>query len=94
MTRLNLFLLALLLGSSLVLVRTAYESRRVFTALDQARLEQKQLDAEYRRLDAEAKAQGTHLLIERTARERLKMRTATAAVTHYTQDRPASEARP
>ncbi len=90
MTRLNLFLLAVLLGSCLVLVRTAYESRRVFNALDQARLAQRQLDADYRRLDAEAKAQGTHLLVERTARERLKMRTATAAVTTYVIEPPSS----
>ena len=37
MSKLNLFLLAAVLGSSLLLVNTAYESRRVFAALDRAR---------------------------------------------------------
>jgi cell division protein FtsL len=91
-TKLNIALLAALLASCLVLVKTAYESRQLFAALDQARLEQKQLDAEYKRLDAEAQAQGTHLRVERTARERLRMRTATPAVTAYVDDPAASGA--
>ena len=91
MTRLNLVLLVLLLASSVLLVRTAYESRRVYTALDRAQLQQRQLDAEFRRLDAEAKAQGTLLLVERSARERLHMRSATPAVTAYVVD-PSADA--
>jgi cell division protein FtsL len=86
MTKLNLLLLVALLLSCLVQVRTAYESRRLFAALDAARLEEKQLDAQFKRLDAEAQAQGTHLRVERTAREKLKMRTATPAVSAYVQD--------
>lgn len=92
MSKLNWLLLAALLASCLLQVRTAYESRRLFAALDQAKFEQKQLDAEYKRLDAEAQAQGTHLRVERTARERLQMRTATPAVTAYVFDAPASGA--
>ena len=92
MTRLNLLLLAALLASSLLLVRSAYESRRVFAALDQARLLQTQLDAEFKRLDAEAQAQSTHLRVERTARERMKMRTAAPGVTAYVFDVAASSA--
>ena len=88
MSKLNLILLVALLLSCLVQVRTAYESRRLFAALDAARLEQKQLDAQFKRLDAEAQAQGTHLRVERTAREKLQMRTATPAVTAYVQDGP------
>ncbi|MDQ2780057.1 MAG: cell division protein FtsL [Pseudomonadota bacterium] len=86
MTRLNLVLLVLLLASAVLLVHTAYDSRRVFNALDRAQLQQRQLDADYRRLDAEAKAQGTLLLVERNARERLHMRSATPAVTAYVVD--------
>jgi cell division protein FtsL len=92
MNKLNLILVAALLGSALVQVRTAYEARRLFAALDLAQLEQKQLDAEYKRLDAEAQAQATHLRVERTARERLQMRTATPAVTTYVFDPAASAA--
>ena len=86
MSKLNVFLLVALLLSCLVQVRTAYESRRLFAALDAARLEEKQLEAQFKRLDAEAQAQGTHLRVERTAREKLKMRTATPAVSAYVQD--------
>ena len=88
--KLNLVLVAALLASCLWLVNTAYESRRVFAALDAARNEHKQLEAEYKRLDAEAQAQGTHLRVERAAREKLGMRTATPAVTAYVFDAPAS----
>ena len=94
MRRLNMLLLAALIASSLVLVKTAYESRQLYAALDNARAERQQLDAEYKRLAAEAQAQGTHLRVERTARERLQMRSATPAVTFYAFDAAASEAAP
>ena len=92
MTKVNVLLLIALLASCLVQVRTAYESRRLFAALDAARAELKQLDAEYKRLDAEAQAQGTHGRVERTAREKLQMRTATPAVTTYVSDAATSAA--
>ena len=91
MTRLNLLLLVLLLGSALMLVKTAYDSRRLFTALDRARTEQQRLDTEFRRLDAERQAQATHLRVEKVAREKLQMRTATPAVTQFVTDPAASE---
>jgi cell division protein FtsL len=92
MSKINVILVMALLGSCLLLVKTSYESRQLFSALDLARAEQKQLDAEFKRLDAESQAQGTHLRVERTARERLQMRTATPAVTTYVFDPAASEA--
>ena len=85
-TKIEVLLLMALLASCLVLVKTSYESRQIFTALDKSRGEQRQLDAEYKRLDAEAQAQSTHLRVERTARERLQMRTATPGVTAYVVD--------
>jgi cell division protein FtsL len=91
MTKLDVILLALLLASSLLAVNNAYESRRVFSELDRARQVQAQLDAEFKRLDAERQAQGTHLLVEKAAREKLKMRTASPAVTAYVFDTAASE---
>jgi cell division protein FtsL len=91
-SRLNLVLLVVLLGSCLVLVRSAYESRRVFAELDKARQEQQRLDAEFKRMDAERQAQGTNLRVERVAREKLRMRTATPAVTAYVVDSAASGA--
>ena len=91
MTKLDVILLALLLASSLLAVNNAYESRRVFSELDRARQVQVQLDAEFKRLDAERQAQGTHLRVEKAAREKLKMRTASPAVTAYVFDAAASE---
>ena len=91
MKSLTVLLLVLLVGSSLYLVKTAYESRRLFALLDRARAEQQQLDTEYKRLDAERRAQATHLRVEKTAREKLQMRTATPSVTQYVAD-PAAAA--
>jgi cell division protein FtsL len=91
-TRVNLLLLAVLLASCLYLVKTSYESRRLFAALDRAKNEQGQLDTEFKRLDAEAKAQATNLRVEKVAREKLRMRTATPAVTQYVVDDAASAA--
>ena len=90
--RLTWVLLLLLLGSSLALVRIAYESRRVFAALDRARQEQRQLDAEFKRLDAERQAQATHGRVEKVAREKLRMSTATPGVTAYVDDPVAAGA--
>jgi cell division protein FtsL len=91
-TRVNLLLLVALLASCLYLVKTAYESRRLFHALDRARIEQTRLDTEFKRLDAERQAQATHLRVEKVAREKLRMRTATPAVTQYVVDGPAPAA--
>jgi cell division protein FtsL len=90
MTRLHLALVAALLVSSLFLVQTSYESRRLFAELDRTRNELTRLDAEYKRLEAERQAQATHLRVEKVAREKLGMRTVTPAVTHVVVDAPAA----
>ena len=90
MIKLNLLLLIGLLGSAMLLVNTSYEGRRLFAALDRAKTEQNRLDIEFKRLDAERQAQATHLRVEKVAREKLQMRTATPAVTQYVADPSAS----
>ena len=90
MTRLNLLLLFALLASSLYLVNVSYESRRVFVELDRAQTEERQLASEFKRLDAERQAQATNLRVEKVARDRLGMRNATPAVTHYVNDAGAA----
>lgn len=90
MTRINLLLMLALLISSLYLVHTAYDSRRLFAELDKARNEAARLDIDAQRLEAEREAQATNLRVERTAREKLAMRSATPAVTVYVQDDVAS----
>jgi cell division protein FtsL len=83
MTRLNLALLAALIVSSLYLVKVSYESRRLFTELDRARTLALKLDTEHERLQIDRRAQATPLRVEKIAREKLQMRSATPAVTEY-----------
>lgn len=86
MNRINLLLILALLISSLYLVRNAYDARRLFAELDRAKDEAARLDTDLKRLEAEREAQATNLRVERTAREKLAMRTATPAVTVYVHD--------
>ena len=86
MNRLNALLLVALVASSLVLVKSAYDARRLFADLDRERGEQRRLELDRERLEAERQAQATHLRVEQVAREKLAMRTATPAVTQYVSD--------
>lgn len=83
MTRFNILLLLALIVSSLYLVRVSYDARRHFTLLDKAKSEAHQLDTEFERLKTEQQSQATPLRVEKTAREKLAMRTASPNVTHY-----------
>ena len=83
MTRFNIVLLLALMASCLYLVRTSYEARRLFADLDKAQSEERQLDIELQRLSAEKQAQATPLRVEKTARDKLRMRNATPAITQY-----------
>lgn len=83
MTRLNVLLLVALIISSLYLVRVSHDSRRLFAELDRARNEERLLDSEYERLRSEKQSQATPLRVEKTARDKLAMRSATPAVTQY-----------
>lgn len=92
MTRLNLFLLALLLGSAVYLVQTSYEARRLFVELEHERSVATRLGLEAERLQVERRARATHLRVEQVARERLQMRNSSPGVTEYLTDaapRPA-----
>ncbi len=83
MTRLNLLLLLALIASSLYLVRVSYDARRQFTLLDKAKSVARQLDSDHERLKTEQQSQATPLRVEKTAREKLAMRSASPNVTHY-----------
>ncbi len=83
MIRVNLVLLLVVLTSALYLVSVQYESRRLFSDLDKARLEARRLEADKERLQVEKRAQATPLRVERLAKAQLQMRTATPAITNY-----------
>jgi cell division protein FtsL len=83
MTRLNLVLLLAVLASALYLVRTQYESRRLFAEIDRAASEARKLEIEHERLQVEKRAQATPLRVEKLAKEQLQMRNASPAITQY-----------
>jgi len=83
MTRLNLVLLIAVLFSALYLVRTQYESRRLYVELEKAAAQRHKLDTDSERLRVEKRAQATPLRIEQLSKDRLQMRTATPAITQY-----------
>lgn len=91
MTRLNFMLLIAVLVSALYLVRTQYESRRLYVELEKAAAQSRKLESENERLQVEKRAQATPLRVEKLAKESLQMQTATPAITQYVKDsRPAS----
>ena len=83
MTRISLVLLLAVMASAMYLVHTQYQSRRLYTELDRAVAESRRLETEHQRLQVEKRAQATPLRVERLARDKLHMRTATPAITHY-----------
>ncbi len=95
MTRLNLVLLVAVLSSALYLVHMQYESRRLFVELERAHAAARQLETDNERLQVEKRAQATPLRVEKLAKEQLKMRTTTPAITQYVTyraDVPAAKA--
>ena len=83
MTRLNIVLFAALVLSGLYLVRVSYEARHLFVEVERAQAEERTLETQFEQLQIEKRAQATPLRVEKVAREKLQMRPATPAVTHY-----------
>jgi cell division protein FtsL len=83
MTKLNVLLLIAVIASALLLVKTAYDARRLFSADHRADVEAGRLQGEHKRLEAERELQATNQRVDKSARERLKMITATPAITMY-----------
>ena len=83
MTRLNIVLLLAVLASALYLVRTQYESRRLFVEVEKAQAQARKIEVDRDRLEVEKRAQATSLRVEKLAKEQLQMRGATPAVTQY-----------
>jgi cell division protein FtsL len=80
MTKFNLLLLVAVMASAFALIRSAYDTRRLFAENHRAEMESRTLAGEHTRLEAERQLQATNLRVERTAREKLQMRTMTPAV--------------
>ncbi|MGV8803603.1 MAG: cell division protein FtsL [Polaromonas sp.] len=89
MARLNFVLLIAVVFSALYLVRTQYESRRLYVELEKASAQSRKLTTEKERLQVEKRAEATPLKIEKLARDRLQMRTTTPAITQYVEYKTA-----
>lgn len=83
MARLNLLLLIAVLGSAIYLVHSQYMSRQLYTEFHRVELEARRLELDQDRLQVEKRAQATPLRVEKLAKEQLKMRTTTPAITQY-----------
>jgi cell division protein FtsL len=83
MARLNLLLLIAVLGSAMYLVHTQYMSRQLYTEFHRVELETRRLELDQDRLQVEKRAQATPLRVEKLAKEQLKMRTTSPAITQY-----------
>ena len=90
--KLNLLLLVAAIASGVVLVRSAYDARRLYTAVDRAKAEANRLELESQRLEAERHEQATNLRVEQVATDRLKMRPITPAVSQDVDDKRAAAA--
>ena len=83
MSRLNLLLLLAVMASAFYVVHTQYESRRIYVELEKATAQSRKVETDNERLQVEKRAQATPLRVEKLARDRLQMRTATPAITQY-----------
>jgi cell division protein FtsL len=90
MMRVNLLLFPAVLATMLYIVKVQYDSRQLFVAIEKAIVQVRKLELEHASLQVESRAQATPLIIEKLAKERLQMRSATPAVTQYTSNTGAN----
>ena len=83
MIRLNIVLALAVIFSALYLVRTQYESRRLFVEFEKAQSDSRRLATEREKLEVEKRAQATSVRVERLAKEKLQMQTVTPGITQY-----------
>ncbi|MBS1154263.1 MAG: cell division protein FtsL [Proteobacteria bacterium] len=75
MTRLNLFLLLVLIGCALSVVTSQHKARKFFIELQKTDQETKRLDVEWGQLQLEQSTWAMHARIEAEATRRLSMQT-------------------
>ncbi|MDE2401272.1 MAG: cell division protein FtsL [Burkholderiales bacterium] len=83
MARLNVLLVVALLISCFWLIRSSYDSRRLYDQLEKAQNQEHELQSEGERLQLDKRAQATPLRVEKLAREKLRMLGASPAATQY-----------
>jgi cell division protein FtsL len=76
MARVNLLLLAVLIGCALALVTSQHKARRLFIELQREQERAKQLEIEWGQLQLEQRTWAMHGRIEKIATAQLRMRVA------------------
>jgi len=79
MTRVNLMLLAVLIGCALSLVTSRHEARRLFVELERGEARARQYETEYGQLQLEQSTWGMPAHVEKIAREKGRMPLAPGA---------------
>lgn len=74
MVRINLILLAILIGCALALVTSRHQARKLYVELQKEQGLAKQLDVEWGQLQLEQSTWATHARVERLATRALGMR--------------------
>ena len=74
MTRLNLLLLAIVVGCGLALVTSQHQARKLYTELEKEQELARQLEIEYGQLQLELSTWATHARIEKIATRDLQLR--------------------
>jgi cell division protein FtsL len=72
--KLNLLLLAVLVGCALGLVTSQHQARKLFSELERAQQRERELEVEFGRLQLEASTWGLHARVEKIASGSLGMR--------------------
>lgn len=84
----NIWLLLMVLGTALLLVRWQYESRRLYVALEKAESQGKQLEADNARALADKRQLSAPARVQQVATQQLAMREVDPAVTLYLGAKP------
>lgn len=79
----NVWLLLMVIGTALILVRWQYNSRNLFVTLEKAENTGKQLAASHASILAEKRQLSSPARVERLASQNLDMKAANPAVTVY-----------
>jgi cell division protein FtsL len=83
MSRLNIFLLIIVLGCALSVVNATNQQRRLFVQLERTQTEEHQLQLDYAQLQYEQSALSKTSRIEGLATDALKMRSVASGNTQY-----------
>lgn len=92
MTRLNLLLLAILVGCAVSLVASRHQARKLFVELERGQSRARAYEVEYGQLQLEQSTWGMPARVEKIAREQLKMLLPTPARTEVVTMRARAEA--